>query len=87
MIPQALAWLIEFFQDDAGNKSSSRLIAIGGASAMAVYLLAGGVLQHFGLTTGDAGVASDCVWAMAALGGVVYGANRIGKKQAADGGE
>ena len=80
MMAQAIAWLLEFFQDDNGGKSSSRLIAIGGASAMAVYLLAGKALEQVGLTAWDAGVASDCVWAMAALGGVVYGANRLGKK-------
>ena len=84
---QLIAWLLEFFKDDTGSNSSSRLIAIGGATAMAVYLLAGKYLESWGLTTFSEDVASDCVWAMSALGGVVYGANRLSRKKGADNAE
>jgi hypothetical protein len=76
---QVIAWLLQFFEDDAGNKSSSRLIAIGGATAMAVYLLAGKQLETWGLTGWSDDLAADCVWGLTALGGVVYGANRLSK--------
>jgi len=76
-----LAWALEFLKDDHGQNSSTRLISIGAATACAVYLLFGPMLTRMGICEWSPEVASDCVWAMAALGGVVYAANRFAPKR------
>lgn len=89
-----LNWLLEFLKDgENGTNSSSRLIAVGGATIMACYMGADILLRYmlaiFCIANlyldqplcYSAGMDKDvliaCVAGLCALGGVVYGVNRV----------
>ena len=90
---QALDWLLSFLKGDGGENSSSRLISIGSATILAFYMLADIVLrfavaivcvrdmstaQAFCYSTGmNENVLMACVGGLCALGGVVYGVNKV----------
>lgn len=85
IVLRGLLWLDDFLKDGTtGGRSSSRLIACGSATIMALYLLADIVARLMDKAGMNENVAITCVVTLGALGGVVYGANKVaGTKRAA----
>lgn len=74
---KAVQLVLSFLRDDKGAYSSSRLVAVGGANIMAVYLLADIVARFSGNTPMNENVMLTCVGTLGLLGGAVYGTNKL----------
>lgn len=73
-----LAWVSSFLKDGTtGGNSSSRLIACGAATVMAVYLLADVVSRIADRAGMSENVCLACVGGLVTLGGGVYVANKV----------
>lgn len=73
-----IAWLTSFLKDGTtGGNSSSRLIAVGSATIMAIYLLADIVSRAAERGGMNENVCLACVGGLVTLGGGVYVANKV----------
>lgn len=73
-----LAWVADFLKDGTtGGNSSSRLIAVGAATIMALYLVADIVSRWAGQAGMSENVCLACVGGLVTLGGGVYVANKV----------
>ena len=80
-----MSWVADFLKDGTtGGNSSSRLIAVGAATIMALYLVADIVSRWAGQAGMSENVCLACVGGLVTLGGGVYIANKVaGTKRAA----
>ena len=84
IVLRGLLWLDDFLKDGTtGGRSSSRLIACGAATIMAVYIVADIVSRFCAMGGMNENVAMTCVGGLVTLGGGVYIANKVaGTKRA-----
>lgn len=83
-----LHWLAGFLKDGTtGGNSSSRLIALGAATIMALYLLADIVSRAMDRAGMNENVMLACVGGLVTLGGGVYIANKVAGVKRAQAGE
>lgn len=78
MMQKAMAILLSFLKDGTSKEySSSRLIACGAATIMALYLLADIVARYIERAAMNENVMLACVGGLVTLGGGVYVANKV----------
>jgi len=88
MMAKAIELLLSFLRDGTSKEmSSSRLIAVGTATILALYLLADIVARYAGLPPMNENVMLASVAGLVTLGGGTYVANKVAGVKRAQAGE
>lgn len=88
MMAKAIELLLSFLKDGTSKEmSSSRLIAVGTATILALYLLADIVARYVGMAPMNENVMLASVAGLVTLGGGTYVANKVAGVKRAQAGE